>query len=182
MNVLLLRNTQTQTGTASSLDKLESWSSTTLSSTTSTGDSPRPVLFRVRLTRKKMQLQKLHVATPGADQAPSHHKRRQLLPSCTETNCYHLSPWGVLCEWGGGEGRKNKIIKLCVANLAALKSLLREMQKILPELQNLDRNSQLQSSWRTNQAREKGCSNQHWDPTSVHCQPRNGPSCQSHVS
>lgn len=49
VHVLLLWNTQTQTGTVSSLDKLESWSITMLSSSTIAGGSPRPVLFKGRI-------------------------------------------------------------------------------------------------------------------------------------
>lgn len=99
VNALLLWNTQTQTDAVSNLVKFESWSITTLSSSTSIGCSPRPVLFKARFNRKKMQLQKPHGATSGPDQAPSHHKRRQLLLSHTEADCYHPTPWGVLCEY-----------------------------------------------------------------------------------
>lgn len=122
--VLLLWNTQTQTGTMSSLDKLESWSITMLSSTTIAGHSPRPVLFKGRFTMKKIQLQKPHAATSSADQAPRVATR--------ESSFSPVVLKLMAITWLPEECSVSmKNTEQCVANLAALKSLLRESRELI---------------------------------------------------
>lgn len=66
-------------GAPSSLDKLDYWSVTALSSRISVHGSPRLLLFSLIYQEENAAAEVPHI-TSGADQVPSHHERKQFLP------------------------------------------------------------------------------------------------------